>query len=140
MITNIAVSVSQASGSKFKMNKAGLLPVVLSPLNGVMPENSGILDGTIAARIGLIPGCQYVLAIAFRGYYENNGKKYPNYSYTLVTKLGAGFENMVAQQVVASMNFGFAGGTPTPNFNSNPATPTPTPEPEIEAPEEPETL
>ena len=124
MTTTIAVSVQQASGSAFKANKHTVLPVILSPLNGVLPENSGVLDGSIAARMGLEVGGQYVLSIAFRGYYEANGKKYPNYSYSLVTKLGAGFEQMVAQQVVASMNFGFTpNSTPVPHAEV--LTPTP---------------
>ncbi len=124
MTTNIAVSVSQASGTSFIPNKHGVLPVILSPLNGVLPENSGVIDGSIASRLGLQVGGQYVLSIAFREYYEANGKKYPNYSYAVVTKLGAGFEQMVAQQVVASMNFGFtSSSTPTPHESV--VTPTP---------------
>jgi hypothetical protein len=124
MATNIAVSVSQASGTSFKPNKHGVLPIILSPLNGVLPENSGVIDGSIASRLGLQVGGQYVLSISFREYYEANGKKYPNYSYALVTRLGAGFEQMVAQQVVASMNFGFTpASTPTPHEEV--LTPTP---------------
>ena len=115
MTTNIAVSVSQASGDKFKANRNMKFPLILSPLNGTLPTNSGVLDASVAERMGVQAGGQYVLAITFRGYYEApDGTKYPNYNYALVTKLGAGFENMVAQQVVASMNFGFGGGTPTP--------------------------
>ena len=124
MTTNIAVSISQASGTSFKPNKHGVLPIILSPLNGVLPDNSGVLDGTIASRLGLHVGGQYVISIAFTGYYEANGKKYANYSYAVVTKLGAGFEQMVAQQVVASMNFGFTpASTPTPHAEV--ITPTP---------------
>lgn len=118
---NIAVSVSQASGSKFKPNKHGKLPMILSALNGTLPVNSGIIDTTIAERMGLIPGCQAVVNITFRDYYESNGQRYPNYNYVLVTKLSAGFEQMVAERVVASMDFGFSTG----------ATPTPTPVQEV---------
>lgn len=125
----VAVSVSQASGSKFKPNKHGLMPVVLSPLNGVLPENSGILDGSIAQRMGLASGGQYVVNVEYRGTEEYNGKQYKNYSYTLVTKLGAGFENMVAQQVVQSMNFGFTPTVPTNHVEATTPTPEETPTP-----------
>ena len=134
-MANFALSVSQASGSKFKSNKNGKLPLVLACLNGNLPTNSGILDGSLAERLGIQVGKQYVIGISFRGYHneEEFGKKYPNYDYVMVTKLGAGFEQLVAAQVVASMNFGFVGGTPTP-------TPTPVaqPTPEEETPEEEE--
>jgi len=127
----IAVSVSTANGSAFKSNKHGKMPLVLSPLNGTLPKNAGIIDGSIAERMGINPGCQAVLNINFRGYYaeETHGQKYPNYDYTVVTILGAGFEAQVAQQVVASMDFGFTpksapSTTPTPT----PLVATPTPE------------
>ena len=112
---NIAVSISQASGSKFKANKHGQLPLILSAINGTLPENAGIIDYTVAERMGLKAGHQAVLNIQFRGFYEANGTKYPNYNYTLITILGGGFERMVAEKVVASMDFGFSfGTTPTP--------------------------
>lgn len=131
----IAVSISQASGSKFKHNKHGVLPVVLSALNGVLPENAGILDGTVAQRLGLVPGQQVVLNINFRGFYEFDGKKYPNYDYTLVTVLGRGFETMVAEKVVASMDFGFGmSQTPTPTSHRVPI------QPELISDEDPEVI
>lgn len=121
-MANFAVSASTASGSRFKSNKNGKMPLVLSCLNGTLPQNSGILDGSLAERLGIRAGCQYVIGITFRGYYkeEEFGKKFPNYDYVVVTKLGAGFEQLVAAQVVTAMDFGFTAGTPTP---------TPTPEP-----------
>ena len=118
---NIAVSISQASGNKFKPNKYGKLPFVLSPLNGILPENSGIIDATVAERMGLTSGSQAVISISPRpDYITADGKVYKNYNYALVAKLGNKYQDLVAEQVVASMNFG---------FTSQAATPTPTPTP-----------
>ena len=124
-MANIAVSISQASGSNFKPNKHGKLPMILNALNGTLPLNAGIVDATVMERLGLQAGQQAVLSITPReDYVDSNGKVYKNYNYVLVTKLGAGFENMVAQQVVASMDFGFGNNIPVAE------TPTPTPTPE----------
>lgn len=110
---NLAVSISQASGSKFKPNKHGVLPFILSPLNGIMPQGAGVIDGTLLQRMGLGEGQQAVLNITRAAdYTAPDGKVYPNYQYTLVAKLGLGYENMVAQAVVASMNFGFTAAAP----------------------------
>ena len=127
---SIAVSVTQASGDKFKANKHNKMPLILNGLNGTLPKNSGILDGTVSERLGIRAGGQYVIGIKLRGYYkkEEYGDKYPNYDYVLVTTLGAGFENLIAKQVVASMDFGFGAGTPTPTEDVEAITPTPTPE------------
>jgi hypothetical protein len=136
---NVAVSVSIAQGSNFKANKYGVMPLVLNALNGALPKNAGILDGTVANNLGLIPGGQYVLSITFRGeYVAPDGTKYPNYNYVLVTKLGQGFESMVAQKVVESMDFGFGiGNAPIATVGATNITPTPTPtQTPIQAPEE----
>jgi hypothetical protein len=119
---NVAVSISQASGSAFKPNKHGKLPLILNALNGFLPPNSGVVDATILERLGLSSGQQAVLNISPReDYVDSSGRVYKNYNYVLVTRLGQGFENMVAQQVVSSMDFGFIKAVPVV------ATPTPTP-------------
>lgn len=123
---NVAVSVNRATGNKFKPNRNGVMPLILNALNGALPVNSGIIDGSIASGLGIEPNRQYVLSIQFRGYYkqEEYGTKYPNYNYVVVTSLGAGFEQLVSEQVVASMNFGFTPqSAPTPT--SVVETPTP---------------
>lgn len=129
---NIAVSISQASGSKFKPNKYGKLPFVLSPLNGILPENSGIIDATVAERMGLTSGSQAVLSISPRpDYIAPNGTVYKNYNYALVARLGNKYQDLVAEQVVASMNFGFTSPSVTPTPTPTPVEEefTPTPEP-----------
>ena len=129
-MANVAVSISQASGSNFKPNKHGKLPLILNALNGMLPINSGVVDASVMERLGLVAGMQAVVAITPReDYVAPDGKVYKNYNYVLVTKLGAGFEQMVAQQVVASMDFGFGSNIPVAE------TPTPTP-----TPEKPETV
>lgn len=129
-MANVAVSISQASGSNFKPNKHGKLPLILNALNGMLPINSGVVDASVMERLGLVAGMQAVVAITPReDYVAADGKVYKNYNYVLVTKLGAGFEQMVAQQVVASMDFGFGSNIPVAE------TPTPTP-----TPEKPETV
>ncbi len=106
------VSVSTASGSKFKANKHGVLPVVLSPIQGQLPTNAGILDGTLAQRLGLQSGFRYVINIVFEKYNKVGEKQYPQYQYSVVACLGQDFDKMVAEKLVASMQFDFNFGAP----------------------------
>lgn len=101
------VSVSTASGSKFKMNKNGVLPVVLSPIQGTLPTNAGVLDGTLAERLGLKSGYRYVLNIQFLQMNKVGDKLYPQYSYSIVSCLGQDFDKLVAEKLAASMDFNF---------------------------------
>ena len=122
---NIAVTASKVTSDKFRPNRHGEMPLILRPLNGTMPKNSGILDGTVAKSLGIEPNGQYVLSINFRSTYTNSeGVEYPNYDYNVITRLGKGFEAMVAEKVVESIDFGFA------------STPTPTPTPAIDSEDE----
>lgn len=102
-----AVSVSTASGSKFKPNKHNVLPLVLSPIQGTLPLNAGILDGTLAQRLGIQSGFRYVINIVFEKMNVVGGKQYPQYQYSVVACLGQDFDKMVAEKVVASMQFDF---------------------------------
>lgn len=120
-----AVSVSTASGSKFKPNKYGVLPVILSPIQGSLPINAGVLDGTLAQRLGIQSGFRYVINIVFEKYNKIGDKQYPQYQYSVVACLNQEFDKMVAEKVVASIQFDFNFGGRT---STSVATPEETPE------------
>ena len=105
------VSVATASGSKFKPNKHNVLPVVLTAIQGSLPANAGVLDGTLAERLGLKSGFRYVLNIQFVQMNKVGEKSYPQYSYSIVACLGQDFDKMVAEKLVSSMSFDFNFGT-----------------------------
>jgi hypothetical protein len=124
------VSVSTASGSKFKPNKHNVLPVVLTSIQGSLPVNAGILDGTLAERLGLKSGFRYVLNIQFVQMNKVGEKSYPQYSYSIVACLGQDFDKMVAEKLVSSMSFDF-------NFGAT-STSVPAPIPTATSEETPE--
>ncbi len=133
------VSISTASGSKFKRNKNNVLPVVLTAIQGTLPANAGILDGTLADRLGLKSGFRYVLNIQFVQMNKVGDKYYPQYSYSIVACLGQSFDKLVAEKLVSSMSFGFnfAPQTSTPSSTST-STSTSTPVDPVEEVEDEE--
>ena len=116
------VSISTASGSKFKPNKHNVLPVILTPIQGSLPANAGILDGTLAERLGLKSGFRYILNIQFVQMNKVGDKQYQQYAYSIVSCLGQDFDKMVAEKLVGAMSFDFNFGAPAPAPVSVPIT------------------
>jgi hypothetical protein len=139
MIYQVSVStVLQKEGGKFKANKYGVWPVVLTSINGaVLPENSAIMDGSIAESIGIKNGSTYSLFITPRESQTINGKVYKNYNYAVVGDITASLGVQLASAAIGSITSMFA---PTPSSVQTP-TPTPTPvltQPVVDADDEPE--
>lgn len=137
MIYQVSIStVLQKEGTKFKANRYGVWPLVLTSINGaVLPENSGIIDGSIAESIGIKAGSTYAILITQRESQTINGKIYKNYNYAVVGgDLTLALGNQMAAAAIASITSMFA---PTPFVVQTPApTPTPTPNPVVDADEE----
>lgn len=139
MIYQVSVStVLQKEGTKFKANRYGVWPLVLTSINGaVLPENSGIIDGSIAESIGIKAGSTYAILITQRESQTINGKTYKNYSYAVVGgDMTLALGNQMAAAAIASITSMFA---PTPFVVQTPTpaqTPTPTPNPVVDADEE----
>jgi hypothetical protein len=76
----------KGEASKFKPNKNGVWPVILKSVNGVpLPQNSDILDGSVAASMGVEVGNTYMLMIVEKDpYIHTDGKIYKKYDYTVV--------------------------------------------------------
>ncbi len=129
MIYQVSVStVLQKEGSKFKANKYGVWPLVLTSINGaILPENSAIIDGSIAESIGIKAGSSYAILITPREKKDINGKIYKNYNYAVVGgDMTVALGNQMAVAAIASITSMFA---PTP---SSVQTPTPTPIPVVD--------
>lgn len=139
MIYQVSIStVLQKEGTKFKANRYGVWPLVLTSINGaVLPENSGIIDGSIAESIGIKAGSTYAILITQRESQTINGKIYKNYNYAVVGgDLTLALGNQMAAAAIASITSMFA---PTPFVVQTPTpapTPTPTPNPVVDADEE----
>jgi hypothetical protein len=88
----------KGESSKFKPNKNGVWPVILKSVNGVpLPQNSDILDGSVADSMGISIGNTYMLMIVEKDpYIHSDGKVYKKYDYTSVG-------GNVSQQVGAEM-------------------------------------
>jgi hypothetical protein len=86
MIYAVAVQgCPKGEGTKFKVNRNGVWPVILKSINGVkLPEKSDIMDGSIAESLGIVVGSTYTLMINRREDYISNGKAYLNYDYVPV--------------------------------------------------------
>jgi hypothetical protein len=122
MIYTVSVSsVLQSEGTKFKPNKNNVWPVVVTSVTSAqLPENSSVIDGSIAESIGLIPGQTYALLIQAQPDRTINGKVYKNYRYAAVGgNITASVGNEVSKIVSASIASMFA-----PSLVSTPA-PTP---------------
>ena len=132
MIYQVSVSsITQFEGSKFKPNKRGVWPLILNSINGApLPENSSILDGSIAESIGLKAGSTYSLFISSREDQKIGDKVYKNYNYAVVGDITASLGIQLAAAAISSISSMFA---PTPAqmlVAQTPAplqTPTPTP-------------
>jgi hypothetical protein len=86
MIYAVAIQgCPKGEGTKFKVNRNGVWPVILKSINGVqLPEKSDIMDGSIAESLGIVIGSTYTLMINRREDYISNGKAYLNYDYVPV--------------------------------------------------------
>jgi hypothetical protein len=118
----------QQGSSKFKPNKYGVWPVILTSINGaVLPENSGVLDGSIAQSIGINSGSSYSLLITERPSQKIGDKVYRNYNYAVVGgDMTLSLGNQMAAAAINSISNMFA---PTPAQVLIAQTPTPTPIP-----------
>jgi len=76
----------KGESSKFKPNRNGAWPVILKSVNGVpLPQNSDILDGSVAESMGVIIGSTYMLMIVEKDpYVHTDGKVYKKYDYTVI--------------------------------------------------------
>lgn len=116
----VSVQLTSSASGKFKANKNNLMPLILTPLQGSLPQNAGLLDGSVAQSLGIQPNHRYILNIVRNGTIKTISKKtgleveLPQYQYTVVACLGASFDTMVAEKLVASMNFSFGGGSIAP--------------------------
>lgn len=92
----------KGEGSKFKPNKHGVWPVILKPVNGVpLPQNSDILDGSVAASMGIEVGKTHMLLITEKEpYVHTDGKVYKKYDYVLV---GGDASQQVASEMAKSV-------------------------------------
>jgi hypothetical protein len=137
MIYQVSIStVLQKEGSKFKANRYGVWPLVLTSINGaILPENSAIIDGSIAESIGIKAGSTYAILITSRESQTINGKVYKNYNYAVVGgDMTLALGNQMAAAAIASITSMFA---PTPSSVQTPVqTPTPTPVVDGDADEE----
>ena len=104
------VRVSQTTGSPFKPNKNGQFPLVLTQTNGAKITNGGILDGTIAQRLGIVDNGIYTIDITSQMVGE-----YMNHRHTVVSDLTAAVATALAGKAMTEM-FGSATvySTPTP--------------------------
>jgi hypothetical protein len=143
MIYTVAVStVLQQGSSKFKANKHGVWPVILTSINGaVLPENSSILDGSVAESLGITAGNSYALLITERASQTINGKVYKNYNYAVVGgNITAALGTQMAAVAISSISNLFA-PSPAQMLIAQTPTPTPTPvltQPVVDADNEPE--
>lgn len=92
----------KGEGSKFKPNKNGVWPVILKSVNGVsLPQNSDILDGSVAASMGVEVGKTHMMFITEKDpYVHTDGKVYKKYDYTLV---GGDASQQVATEMAKSV-------------------------------------
>ena len=92
----------KGEASKFKPNKNGVWPVILKSVNGVpLPQNSDILDGSVAASMGVEVGNTYMLMIVEKDpYVHTDGKVYKKYDYTVV---GGNASQQIATEMAKSV-------------------------------------
>lgn len=92
----------KGDGSKFKPNKNGVWPVILKSVNGVpLPPNSDILDGSVAASMGVEVGKTHMMFITEKEpYVHTDGKVYKKYDYVLV---GGDASQQVATEMAKSV-------------------------------------
>ena len=128
MIYQVSVSsITQFEGSKFKPNRRGVWPLILNSINGApLPENSSILDGSIAESIGVKAGSTYSLFISSREDQKIGDKVYKNYNYAVVGDITAALGIQLAAAAINSISNMFA---PTPAQVMIAQTPAPTPTP-----------
>ena len=89
----------KGEGTKFKVNRNGVWPVILKSINGVqLPEKSDIMDGSIAESLGIVVGSTYTLMISRREDYVKDGKSYLNYDYAPV---GGNVSQQIGTQIAA---------------------------------------
>ena len=66
-------------------NKNGEMPLYLNGINGVLPERSRVLDGTVARNLGIEPGNNYMLGVTPTGTNEYGA----TFSYSNMGKVSA---------------------------------------------------
>jgi hypothetical protein len=135
MIYQVSVSaINQFDGSKFKANKHGVWPVILNSINGaILPENSSILDGSIAESIGLKAGSTYSLFISSRESQKIGDKVYKNYNYAVVGDITASLGIQLAAAAISSISSMFA-PSPAQMLLAQTPSPAPTPQPVLSQP------
>lgn len=135
MIYQVSVSsITQFEGSKFKPNRRGVWPLILNSINGApLPENSSILDGSIAESIGVKAGSTYSLFISSREDQKIGDKVYKNYNYAVVGDITAALGIQLAAAAINSISNMFA-PTPAQVMIAQTPAPTPTPTPVLNQP------
>lgn len=121
----------KGDGSKFKPNKNGVWPVILKSVNGVaLPPNSDILDGSVAASMGVEVGKTHMMFITEKEpYVHTDGKVYKKYDYVLV---GGDASQQVASEMAKSVMVDIAKLIARPS--TSPSTPTPASPPVLTQP------
>ena len=99
----VLVKVNAAFSNKFSADKQGHMPVILTALKGSLPEDSNVMNGTIAASIGLKPGDIATLIITYLDTVTVKGNEYHNYRYELDIIMTDQYREIRASQVLATL-------------------------------------
>jgi hypothetical protein len=129
MIYLVSVStVLQQGSSKFKPNKHGVWPLVLTSINGaVLPENSSVLDGSVAESLGIKAGSSYSLLITERTSQKVGDKVYRNYNFAVVGgDMTVALGQQMASAAISSISSMFA-AAPAQMLIANPPVSKPEP-------------
>lgn len=94
-------AVATQDGGKFKRNKNGKLPFILSPVNGSRITVGGILDGTIAERLGVVANGVYTIDITTIKATVAGG--YDNTRHAVIADLTQAVASNLAAQAVGQM-------------------------------------
>jgi len=119
----------KGEASKFKPNKNGVWPVILKSVTGAsLPQNSDILDGSVAASMGVEIGKTHMMMITEKDpYVHTDGKVYKKYDYVLV---GGDASQQVATEMAKSVMEDIAKLIARPSKQASPSTsasPSPSP-------------
>ena len=96
--------VATTAGEKFKTDKNGNTPYIMQPVNGTRIAEGGIINGTVAHRLGLKAGS--IASINITKTKSEDGQ-YDNFTHELVVDLTAQVASQMASQVLAQMTAGF---------------------------------
>jgi hypothetical protein len=103
--------VATTAGEKFKADKNGNLPYILQPVNGSRIDKGGIINGSVAHRLGLKAGS--ICSINITETKSADGQ-YTNFNHDLVSDLTSAVSTQIAANVVSQMMGSYMAPTLTP--------------------------